>query len=76
MPLMKVLFDTKKVQRMGRIALTEPLLRNAGLQEGDAVDIYFDASTRRIILERAQPSTPTVRAESALPRTTKTKKKA
>ncbi len=51
---MKVLFDTKKVQKMGRISLTDQLLRNAGLQEGDAVDIYFDAASKRIILERAE----------------------
>jgi len=50
---MKVLFETKKVQKTGRIALNEQLLRNAGLQEGDAVAVYFDASSRRIILERA-----------------------
>ncbi|WP_295994982.1 hypothetical protein [Rugamonas sp.] len=54
---MKVLFDTKKVQKTGRIALSEQLLRNAGLQEGDSVDIYFDASSKRIILERADAST-------------------
>jgi bifunctional DNA-binding transcriptional regulator/antitoxin component of YhaV-PrlF toxin-antitoxin module len=47
------LFDTKKVQKLGRIALTEQLLRNAGLQEGDSVNIYFDASSKCIILERA-----------------------
>nr|WP_297356330.1 hypothetical protein [uncultured Caldimonas sp.] len=50
---MKVLFETKKVQKTGRIALNEQLLRNAGLQEGDAVAVYFDAASRRIILERA-----------------------
>jgi bifunctional DNA-binding transcriptional regulator/antitoxin component of YhaV-PrlF toxin-antitoxin module len=50
---MKVLFDTKKVQKLGRVSLSEPLLRNAGLQEGDAVNIYFDASTKCIVLERA-----------------------
>ncbi|MDP1982132.1 MAG: hypothetical protein Q8K23_06285 [Sulfuritalea sp.] len=55
---MKVLFDTKKVQKMGRVALTEHLLRNAGLQEGDAVDIYFDASSKRIILERSKQDAP------------------
>lgn len=54
---MKVLFETKKVQKTGRIALSEQLLRNAGLQEGDAVDIYFDASTKHIILQRStQPA--------------------
>lgn len=51
---MKVLFDTKKVQKLGRIALTDPLLRNAGLQEGDEVNIYFDVSTKQIILEAAK----------------------
>ena len=50
---MKVLFDTKKVQKLGRISFTEQLLRNAGLQEGDPVNIYFDASSKCIILERA-----------------------
>ena len=50
---MKVLFETKKVQKTGRIALNEQLLRNAGLQEGDAVDVYFDASTKHIILQRS-----------------------
>lgn len=53
---MKVLFETKKVQKTGRIALNEQLLRNAGLQEGDAVDIYFDASTKHIILQRSTPA--------------------
>ena len=49
----KVSFGTKKVQKMGRIALTEELLRNAELQEGDPVEIYFDVKTRAIIIERA-----------------------
>lgn len=50
---MKVHFDTKTVQKLGRIAFTEHLLRNAGLKEGDAVEIYFDAISKCIILERA-----------------------
>lgn len=47
---------------MGRVALTEQLLRNANLQEGDEVDIYFDAATKRIILERAKPAPRTTSA--------------
>ena len=50
---MKVHFDTKKIQKLGRIAFTEHLLRNAGLKEGDAVEIYFDAISKCIVLERA-----------------------
>jgi len=50
---MKVLFDTRRVQKLGRVALSEALLRNAGLSEGDHVDIYFDAATKRIIIEPA-----------------------
>lgn len=50
---MKVHFGTKKVQKMGRIALTDALLRNAGIQEGDSVDLYFDATTKVIIVERS-----------------------
>lgn len=53
---MKVHFGTKKVQKMGRVALTEALLRNAGIQEGDSVDLYFDATTKVIIIERAPTS--------------------
>jgi len=49
---MKVHFGTKKVQKMGRVALTEALLRNAGIQEGDSVDLYFDSTTKAIIIER------------------------
>jgi len=49
---MKISFGTKKVQKMGRIALPEALLRNAGIQEGDSVDLYFDATTKAIIVER------------------------
>lgn len=60
---MKVFFDTKKIQKLGRIALTEHLLRNAGLREGDAVNIYFDALTKRIILERAEPLEPDATTE-------------
>jgi bifunctional DNA-binding transcriptional regulator/antitoxin component of YhaV-PrlF toxin-antitoxin module len=61
---MKVLFDTKKVQKLGRISLSEPLLHNAGLQEGDAVNIYFDASTKCIVLERADKDSATTSQES------------
>lgn len=50
---MKVLFDTRRIQKLGRVALSEQLLRNAGLGEGDQVDIYFDAATKRIIIEPA-----------------------
>ena len=53
---MKISFGTKKVQKMGRIALPDALLRNAGIQEGDSVDLYFDATTRAIIVERTSPA--------------------
>lgn len=53
---MKVLFDTRRIQKLGRVALSEQLLRNAGLHEGDQVDIYFDAVTKRIIIEPAAQS--------------------
>ncbi|MDN3578281.1 AbrB/MazE/SpoVT family DNA-binding domain-containing protein [Chitinimonas viridis] len=53
---MKVLFDTKTVQKLGRIVLSDTLLRNAGLQEGDAVDIYFDVASKHIIIQRAESS--------------------
>ncbi len=61
---MKVLFETKKLQKTGRIALNEQLLRNAGLQEGDPVDIYFDASTKNIILQRATPPASEIAAQA------------
>lgn len=54
---MKVLFDTKKVQKLGRISFPEQLLRNAGLKEGGPVNIYFDASSKCIILERVDKIT-------------------
>jgi bifunctional DNA-binding transcriptional regulator/antitoxin component of YhaV-PrlF toxin-antitoxin module len=60
---MKVLFETKKLQKTGRVALSEQLLRNAGLQEGDPVDIYFDAATKNIILQRSAPASSEVAAE-------------
>lgn len=58
---MKIHFGTKKVQKMGRVALTEALLRNAGIHEGDSVDLYFDATTKAIIVER----TPSAEAAEA-----------
>lgn len=51
---MKVLFDTKTVQKLGRIVLSDTLLRNAGLQEGDFVDIYFDVASKHIIIQKAE----------------------
>jgi bifunctional DNA-binding transcriptional regulator/antitoxin component of YhaV-PrlF toxin-antitoxin module len=71
---MKVLFETKKVQKTGRVALNEQLLRNAGLQEGDTVDIYFDASSRRIILERAAAPAPAVAVETPAPQARQARK--
>ncbi|HBP5378596.1 hypothetical protein IPC1617_30240 [Pseudomonas aeruginosa] len=53
---MKVLFDTRRIQKLGRVALSEQLLRNAGLAEGDHVDVYFDVTTKRIIIEPAADS--------------------
>jgi bifunctional DNA-binding transcriptional regulator/antitoxin component of YhaV-PrlF toxin-antitoxin module len=50
---MKVLFDTRRIQKLGRVALSEQLLKNAGLEEGDRVDIYFDVATKRILIEPA-----------------------
>ncbi|MBS0450082.1 MAG: hypothetical protein JSS14_02115 [Proteobacteria bacterium] len=61
---MKVHFGTKKVQKMGRVALTEALLRNAGIQEGDSVDLYFDATTKAIIVERSASAVAPVAAPS------------
>lgn len=56
---MKIHFGTKKVQKMGRVALTEALMRNAGIKEGDSVNLYFDATTKAIIVERtAAAETP------------------
>ena len=63
---MKVLFETKKVQKTGRIALNEQLLKNAGLQEGDAVDVYFDASTKNFILQRAADASAPVEPKAPL----------
>lgn len=51
---MKVLFDTKSIQKLGRIVLSDTLLRNAGLQEGDPVDIYFDVVSKHIIIQKAE----------------------
>lgn len=53
---MKVLFDTKKIQKMGRIALNDVLLKNAGLREGDLVDVYFDVDNKHIIIQPIGPS--------------------
>lgn len=61
---MKVPFEAKELEKTGRIALNEQLLRNAGLQEGDPVDIYFDASTKNIILQRATPPAGKVAAQT------------
>ena len=63
---MKVLFETKKLQKTGRVALSEQLLRNAGLREGDPVDIYFDAATKNIILQRSTHSSSKVATQGNL----------
>lgn len=54
----QVFFDTKKIQKLGRILLNEALLRNAGLQEGDAIDIYFDTASKQIIIKKAEVVPP------------------
>lgn len=51
---MKIFFDTRRIQKLGRVALGEQVLRNAGLAEGDQIDIYFDAATKRIIIQAAK----------------------
>ncbi|MEJ2630299.1 MAG: hypothetical protein P8014_05265 [Acidihalobacter sp.] len=54
MSIDKVFFDTKKIQKLGRIQLSDALLINAGLQVGDTVDIYFDTTSRQIIIRTAE----------------------
>jgi hypothetical protein len=49
---MKVLFETKKLQKSGSIAFRDQLLRNVGFQVGAAVD-FFDTATRNVIVQRA-----------------------
>lgn len=65
---MKVHFGTKKVQTMGRVAVTEALLRNAGIRERDSVDLYFGARTKAIIVE-GTPSTDAAEAPLSAKRT-------
>ncbi|MGE1001446.1 hypothetical protein [Ralstonia pseudosolanacearum] len=71
---MKISFGTKKVQKMGRVALPEALLRNAGIQEGDSVDLYFDANTKAIVVERAPLAEVTGRSAGTKRPKDKTKK--
>ena len=68
---MKVLFETKKLQKTGRVALSEQVLRNAGLQEGDPVDVYFDSSTKNIILQRSTSPSSKVAEKANLTITSK-----
>lgn len=64
MSIVKVLFDTKKVQKLGRIVLSDALLRNAGLQEGDSVDIYFDVASKHIVIQKAETLSATTPSEN------------
>lgn len=61
---MKVLFDTKTVQKLGRVVLSDALLRNAGLQEGDSVDIYFDVASKHIIIQKAEALSTAMSSEN------------
>lgn len=61
---MKVLFDTKTVQKLGRVVLSDTLLRNAGLQEGDSVDIYFDVASKHIIIQKTEALSAAMSSES------------
>lgn len=71
MSIMKVLFDTKTVQKLGRIVLSDTLLRNAGLQEGDSVDIYFDVASKDIIIQKAEAFPATTSPENTGPKRNK-----
>ncbi|MHB9100944.1 MAG: hypothetical protein ACYC2E_05475 [Sulfuricella sp.] len=71
MSIHKVLFDTKKVQKMGRIVLSDTLLRNAGLQEGDAIDIYFDVASKDIIIQKAEALSAVTSPENIGPKRNK-----
>lgn len=48
----KVLFDTKKIQKLGRIQLNPRLLDNLNLQVGDELEIYLDTNENQIILKK------------------------
>lgn len=61
MAIMKVYLDTKAIQRLGRVVLNDALLRNAGLQEGDTVDIYFDVESKHIIIQKAEADLKTIK---------------
>jgi bifunctional DNA-binding transcriptional regulator/antitoxin component of YhaV-PrlF toxin-antitoxin module len=50
----RILFDTKLVQKHGRVVITRVLLDNLNLREGDEVDLFFDSKDKAVVITKAQ----------------------
>ena len=52
---MKVYLGTKRIQKLGRVAIDDAALKNARMRVGDDIEIYFDTDTSAILIEKAKP---------------------
>lgn len=51
---MKVYLGTKRIQKLGRVAIDDAALKNARMRVGDDIEIYFDTDTSAIVIEKAK----------------------
>jgi bifunctional DNA-binding transcriptional regulator/antitoxin component of YhaV-PrlF toxin-antitoxin module len=49
----RVLFDTKIVQKYGRVVLTRALLDNLNLRQGDQVDLFLDSKKKAVVIVKS-----------------------
>lgn len=53
MSINKVFLGTKKIQKLGRVALDDTILYNLGIKEGDQVDIYYNTEDKNILISKS-----------------------
>jgi hypothetical protein len=51
---MPTYLDTAKIQKLNRLILSRPALRNLGVDVGDKVEVFFDEASRCLLIKPLQ----------------------
>lgn len=50
----RVSFGSRIIQKLKRISLDHNLLDNLQVQEGEAIDLYFDTEEKAIVIKKSE----------------------
>lgn len=64
---MPTYLDTAKIQKLNRLILSRPALRNLGVDVGDKVEIFFDEASHCLMIKPLPPNSSQAAVDSDAP---------